>query len=93
MSMNICALDSPYKKDDKESAGSRLEDFRCVVAVSSLFVGSLKELFGDTELRIGYQVTARVVKVLDGKLTLSVREAYLQIQKDAEKIETVARRL
>ena len=35
------------------------------------------------------KVTGRVVKVLeDGKLTLSVREkAYLQIQKDAEKIE------
>ena len=34
-------------------------------------------------------MTARVVKVLeDGKLTLSIREkAYLQIQKDAEKIE------
>ena len=61
------------------------------MAVDNCFSGLIpkKELFGDTELRIGDQVTARVVKVLeDGKLTLSVREkAYLQIQKDAEKIE------
>ena len=67
------------------------KNFGAFVAVDNCFSGLIpkKELFGDTELRIGDQVTARVVKVLeDGKLTLSVREkAYLQIQKDAEKIE------
>ena len=72
---------------------NRFADFHDegLVAVDNCFSGLIpkKELFGDTGLRIGDQVTARVVKVLeDGKLTLSVREkAYLQIQKDAEKIE------
>ena len=85
--------DSPYKKDDKVTGRiyEISKNFGAFVAVDNCFSGLIpkKELFGDTELRIGDQVTARVVKVLeDGKLTLSVREkAYLQIQKDAEKIE------
>ena len=78
--------------DMKNSADNEIsKNFGAFVAVDNCFSGLIpkKELFGDTELRIGDQVTARVVKVLeDGKLTLSVREkAYLQIQKDAEKIE------
>lgn len=85
--------DSPYKKDDKVTGRiyEISKNFGAFVAVDNCFSGLIpkKELFGDTELRIGDQVTARVVKVLeDGKLTLSVREkAYMQIQKDAEKIE------
>ena len=85
--------DSPYKKDDHVEGiiYETSDNFGVFVAVDNCFSGLIpkKELFGDTELRIGDQVTARVVKVLeDGKLTLSVREkAYLQIQKDAEKIE------
>ena len=85
--------DSPYKNDDKVTGRiyEISKNFGAFVAVDNCFSGLIpkKELFGDTELRIGDQVTARVVKVLeDGKLTLSVREkAYLQIQKDAEKIE------
>ena len=85
--------DSPYKKDDKVT-GRIYEisrNFGAFVAVDDCFSGLIpkKELFAETELKIGDQVTARVVKVLeDGKLTLSVREkAYLQIRKDAEKIE------
>ena len=86
--------DSPYKKDDKVTGRiyEISKNFGAFVAVDNCFSGLIpkKELFGATEPpKIGEQVTARVVKVLeDGKLTLSIREkAYLQIQKDAEKIE------
>ena len=45
-----------------------------------------KELFGEVEL--GQVISARVIKVQeDGRLLLSIRDkAYLQIDKDAEKI-------
>lgn len=86
--------DSPYKKDDKVTGRiyEISKNFGAFVAVDDCFSALIpkKELFGATEQpKIGEQVTARVVKVLeDGKLTLSIREkAYLQIQKDAEKIE------
>ena len=86
--------DSPYKKDDKVTGRiyEISKNFGAFVAVDNCFSGLIpkKELFGATEPpKIGEQVTARVVKVLeDGKLTLSIREkAYLQIQKDAEKSE------
>lgn len=84
--------DSPYQKDDKVTGRvyEISKNFGAFVAVDDCFSALVpkKELFG-SELKIGDQVTARVVKVLeDGKLTLSIREkAYLQIQKDAEKIE------
>mgnify|MGYP001629555443 FL=1 len=86
--------DSPYKKDDMVTGRiyEISKNFGAFVAVNDCFSALIpkKELFGATEPpKIGEQVTARVVKVLeDGKLTLSIREkAYLQIQKDAEKIE------
>ena len=86
--------DSPYKKDDKVTGRiyEISKNFGAFVAVDDCFSALIpkKDLFGATEPpKIGEQVTARVVKVLeDGKLTLSIREkAYLQIQKDAEKIE------
>lgn len=86
--------DSPYKKDDKVTGRiyEISKNFGAFVAVDDCFSALIpkKELFGATEPpKIGGRVTARVVKVLeDGKLTLSIREkAYLQIQKDAEKIE------
>ena len=86
--------DSPYKKDDMVTGRiyEISKNFGAFVAVDDCFSALIpkKELFGATEQpKIGEQVTARVVKVLeDGKLTLSIREkAYLQIQKDAEKIE------
>ena len=86
--------DSPYKKDDMVTGRiyEISKNFGTFVAVDDCFSALIpkKELFGVTEPpKIGEQVTARVVKVLeDGKLTLSIREkAYLQIQKDVEKIE------
>ncbi len=86
--------DSPYKKDDKVTGRiyEISKNFGAFVAVDDCFSALIpkKELFGATEQpKIGELVNARVVKVLeDGKLTLSIREkAYLQIQKDAEKIE------
>lgn len=86
--------DSPYQKDDKVTGRiyEISKNFGAFVAVDDCFSALIpkKELFGATEQpKIGEQVTARVVKVLeDGKLTLSIREkAYLQIRKDAEKIE------
>lgn len=86
--------DSPYKKDDMVTGRiyEISKNFGAFVAVDDCFSALIpkKELFGATEQpQIGEQVTARVVKVLeDGKLTLSIREkAYLQIRKDAEKIE------
>lgn len=86
--------DSPYKKDDMVTGRiyEISKNFGAFVAVDDCFSALIpkKELFGATEPpKIGEQVTARVVKVLeDGKLTLSIREkAYLQIRKDAEKIE------
>ena len=86
--------DSPYKKDDMVTGRiyEISKNFGAFVAVDDCFSALIpkKELFGATEQpKIGEQVTARVVKVLeDGKLTLSIREkAYLQIRKDAEKIE------
>ena len=86
--------DSPYKKDDMVTGRiyEISKNFGAFVAVDDCFSALIpkKELFGATvQTQIGEQVTARVVKVLeDGKLTLSIREkAYLQIQKDAEKIE------
>lgn len=86
--------DSPYKKDDMVTGRiyEISKNFGAFVAVDDCFSALIpkKELFGATQQpKIGEQVTARVVKVLeDGKLTLSIREkAYLQIRKDAEKIE------
>ena len=85
---------SPYVVEDQVEGRiyEISKNFGAFVAVDDCFSALIpkKELFGVTEPpKIGEQVTARVVKVLeDGKLTLSIREkAYLQIQKDAEKIE------
>lgn len=82
--------DSPYKKDDRVT-GTVYEisdNFGAFVAVDDLYSGLIakKELYGD--VRIGGQVTARVIEVkADGRLDLGIREkAYLQIEKDAEKI-------
>lgn len=55
--------DSPYKKDDKVTGRiyEISKNFGAFVAVDNCFSGLIpkKELFGDTELRIGDQVTAR----------------------------------
>lgn len=82
--------DSPYKRDDRVS-GTVYEisdNFGAFVAVDDIYSGLIakKELYGD--VRVGGTVTARVTEVKgDGRLDLSIREkAYLQIEKDAEKI-------
>lgn len=82
--------DSSYKKDDrvKGTVYEISENFGAFVAVDDTFSGLIpkKELYG--EVQIGEEITARVTDVKeDGKLNLSIREkAYLQIEKDAEKV-------
>lgn len=82
--------DSPYKKDDRVT-GTVYEisdNFGAFVAVDDIYSGLIakKELYGD--IQVGDTVAARVTEVKeDGRLNLSIREkAYLQIEKDAEKI-------
>lgn len=82
--------DSPYKRDDRVT-GTVYEisdNFGAFVAVDDIYSGLIarKELYGDVQ--VGGTVTARVTEVKeDGKLNLSIREkAYLQIEKDAEKV-------
>ncbi|MCM1386068.1 MAG: S1-like domain-containing RNA-binding protein [Bacillus sp. (in: Bacteria)] len=82
--------DSPYGKDDKV-VGTVYEisdNFGAFVAVDDIYSALIpkKELYG--EVQIGHKITARVTDVKeDGRLNLSIREkAYLQIEKDAEKI-------
>lgn len=84
---------SPYQKDDRVEGRvyETSDNFGVFVAVDNRYSAliPLKELYGD--IRIGDTVTARVTAVKpDGKLDLSVREkAYLQIEKDAEKVMEV----
>jgi len=85
--------DSPYKVGDKVS-GRVYEisnNFGAFVAVDNLYSALIprKELYGEAAL--GTDVEARVIAVReDGKLTLSIRDkAYLQIDKDVEKIESL----
>ena len=81
---------SSYGKDDRVS-GTVYEisqNFGAFVAVDDKYSGLIpkKELYG--AVRIGDRIEARVTAVKeDGKLDLSIREkAYLQIEKDAERI-------
>lgn len=82
--------DSDYEKDDAVhgTVYEIREDFGAFVAVDDRFSALIpkKELYG--EIKVGDVVTARVSEVKsDGKLDLSIREkAYLQIEKDAEKL-------
>ena len=85
--------DSPYHKDDmvQGTVYEISDNFGAFVAVDNLYSALIakKELYGT--VRIGDWITGRVVQVKeDGKLDLSIREkAYLQIEKDAEKILSV----
>lgn len=82
--------DSPYKNDDKVSGYlyEISEQFGAFVAVDDQYSALIppREMYG--QLQAGERVEARVVRVHeDGKLDLSVREkAYLQIEKDAQKV-------
>lgn len=81
---------SSYEKDDvvRGTVYEIREDMGAFVAVDDRFSALIpkRELYG--EIQVGDVVTARVSSVKeDGKLDLSVREkAYLQIEKDAEKL-------
>lgn len=82
--------DSPYQKEDRIT-GTVYEisdNFGAFVAVDDMYSALIpkKELYG--EVQIGSKIAARVTEVKeDGRLDLSIREkAYLQIEKDAEKI-------
>lgn len=84
------STDSPYGKDDRVR-GTVYEisrNFGAFVAVDDKYSGLIpqRELYGPVQ--IGDVVEARVTEVkADGKLNLSIREkAYLQIEKDAEKV-------
>ena len=81
--------DSPYRKDDrvKGRVYEISDNFGAFVAVDNCYSALIpkKELYG--EVRIGEDVEARVVKVLeDGRLTLGIREnTVAQMEKDGEK--------
>jgi hypothetical protein len=81
---------SDYEKDDmvQGTVYEIREDVGAYVAVDDRFSALIpkNELYGD--VKVGDVVNARVVSVKeDGKLDLSIREkAYLQIEKDAEKL-------
>ncbi|MBO5292348.1 MAG: S1 RNA-binding domain-containing protein [Lachnospiraceae bacterium] len=85
--------DSPYQKDDRVTGRvyETSKNFGAFVAVDNRYSAliPLKEMYGD--IKIGDEVSARVTAVKpDGKLDLSVREkAYLQMEKDAEKVMEV----
>ena len=84
--------DSPYRKDDAVT-GRVYEisgNFGAFVAVDDRYSALIpkKELYGEKNYQVGDIVAARVANVKkDGKLELSVRQkAYLQMEKDAEKL-------
>lgn len=87
------STDSPYKKDDwvNGCVYETSPQFGVFVAVDDKYSGLIpkKEIYGD--VRIGEMIQARVTAVKeDGKLDLSIREkAYLQIEKDAERVLAV----
>lgn len=82
--------DSDYRKDDRVEGRvyEISKNFGAFVAVADKYSGliPMREMYG--EIRVGDLVTARVTAVKeDGKLDLSIREkAYLQIEKDAQKV-------
>ena len=82
--------DSDYQKDDRVEGRiyEISKNFGAFVAVDDKYSGLIptREMYG--EIRVGDLVTARVTGVKeDGKLDLSIREkAYLQIEKDAQKV-------
>lgn len=82
--------DSEYRKDDMVTGTvyQMSEEYGAFVAVDNHYSALIpkREIFG--EVRVGDTVKARVTSVkADGKLDLSIREkAYIQIEKDAQKI-------
>ena len=85
--------DNEYRKDDMVTGTvyQMSEEYGAFVAVDNHYSALIpkREIFG--EVRVGDTVKARVTSVkADGKLDLSIREkAYIQIEKDAQKILTI----
>lgn len=84
------STDNDYQKDDSVTGTvyQISEEYGAFVAVDNRYSALIpkREIFG--EVRVGDTVKARVTGVkADGKLDLSIREkAYIQIEKDAQKI-------
>lgn len=82
--------DSGYQKDDMVmgTVYQISEEYGAFVAVDNCYSALIpkREMYG--EIRVGDKINARVTSVkADGKLDLSIREkAYVQIEKDAQKI-------
>ena len=80
----------PYKKDDmvQGTVYQVSDEFGAFVAVDNQYSALVpkREAFGD--IKVGDHVQARITGIkADGKIDLSIREkAYIQIEKDAEKI-------
>lgn len=88
--------DSPYVKGMRvHGRVYQIEkDFGAFVAVDDTWSGLIPKQEGTEGLKVGDVIEARVTAVKeDGKLDLATREkAYIQIEKDAEKILDVIRR-
>ena len=88
---DLMRTDSPYKKGD--TVNGRIyefgHDFGTFVAVDDCYSAMIPAHEDCSHLQIGDVIEAKVTGVKpDGKLDITMREkAYLQIQKDAEKIE------
>lgn len=79
---------SPYRHNDEvQGLVYELSDnFGTFVAVDDMYSALIPKREGDTGLKVGSRITARVTGVKeDGKLDLSVRDkAYMQMDEDAE---------
>ena len=85
--------ESPYNKDDKVQGFvyDTSKMFGTYVIIDGCFSGRIPPHEYDEKVKYGDRLEARVTAVKeDGKLDLSVREkAYIQIDKDAEKIISI----
>ena len=87
---HLLSQDSPYKKDDivKGRVYEFSNNFGAFVAVDNKYSALIPAHEDHSNLKIGQIIEAKVVEVKeDGKLTLTMREkAYIQIEKDSEKV-------
>lgn len=79
---------SPYRVNDEVNGRvyEISDNFGTFVAVDDQYSGLIPKREGDTGLKVGNKITARVTGIKeDGKIDLSVRDkAYLQMDEDAE---------
>ena len=87
---HLLSLDSPYKKDDTVTGRvyEFSDNFGTFVAVDDQYSARIPKHEDHSYLKIGDVIEAKVTAVKeDGKLDLTLREkAYLQMDKDAEKL-------